>query len=145
MLQRHEYGPRDGTPVLYLHGTPGTGREAAVLHGAARDAGVRLVAPDRPGMGGSPGTPVRRLADWPADVEGLADALGLERFAVLGWSGGGPYALATLAALPEPEVEAEVAETKAPARPARTARAAPVETPAAEAPKPAAASRRGRF
>lgn len=50
-----------------------------------------------------------------------------------------------VAALPEPEVEAEVAETKAPARPARTARAAPVETPAAEAPKPAAASRRGRF
>jgi pimeloyl-ACP methyl ester carboxylesterase len=56
--------------------------------------GVRLVAPERPGMGRSDYQPRRRLLDWPADVEQLADALGFATFGVLGYSGGGPYALA---------------------------------------------------
>lgn len=60
----------------------------------AAAAGVRLIAPDRPGIGGSDRRPWRRPIDWVEDVRALADALGLDRFAVLGWSAGGPHALA---------------------------------------------------
>ena len=54
--------------------------------------GVRLISPDRPGMGRSTYQPGRRLLDWPADVAHLTEALGIEQFAVMGWSAGGPYA-----------------------------------------------------
>jgi pimeloyl-ACP methyl ester carboxylesterase len=56
--------------------------------------GVRLIAVDRPGIGLSDPLPGRSLISWPADVAQLADRLELERFAIVGWSGGGPYALA---------------------------------------------------
>ncbi|NLT07286.1 MAG: alpha/beta fold hydrolase, partial [Solirubrobacterales bacterium] len=59
-----------------------------------RELGVRVVAPDRPGVAGSARQPGRRLLDWPADAAALADALGIERFAVAGWSAGGAYAAA---------------------------------------------------
>jgi pimeloyl-ACP methyl ester carboxylesterase len=54
--------------------------------------GVRLISPDRPGMGLSTYQQGRRLVDWPADVTHLTEALGIDRFAVMGWSAGGPYA-----------------------------------------------------
>jgi pimeloyl-ACP methyl ester carboxylesterase len=60
----------------------------------ARAARARALALDRPGIGRSTPHPGRRLLDWPCDVAAFADAFGLERFAVLGWSGGGPYAIA---------------------------------------------------
>lgn len=60
----------------------------------AGKAGVRLIAADRPGIGGSDLQPDRRLLDWPADVVHLANHLGLARFTVVGVSGGGPYAAA---------------------------------------------------
>ena len=100
MLHWHEFGDPDGVPVLHFHGTPGSGREAAALDAAARTAGVRLIAPDRPGMGRTPHVPGRRLAHWPADVVALLDELAIERVGVLAWSGGGPYALACLARIP---------------------------------------------
>jgi pimeloyl-ACP methyl ester carboxylesterase len=56
--------------------------------------GFRLLVPDRPGFGGSDPQPGRVLEDWPADAAGLMDALGVERFGVVGASGGGPYAVA---------------------------------------------------
>jgi len=62
---------------------------------------LRVIAVDRPGLGRSDPLPGRRIADWPADVEALADALSLSRFAVLGYSGGVPYALACAEALPD--------------------------------------------
>lgn len=96
-----EFGARGGHPVLYCHGFPSSRREAALLHPAALKLGLRVIAPDRPGYGASDHLPGRRLADWPADVEHLADHLGLDRFAVLGLSGGGPYALACLWRLAE--------------------------------------------
>jgi pimeloyl-ACP methyl ester carboxylesterase len=68
-------------------------------HEAALRLDVRLIAPDRPGYGQSDYQPVRRITDWPGDVLELADALSLDRFAVLGISGGGPYAVACAAAL----------------------------------------------
>jgi pimeloyl-ACP methyl ester carboxylesterase len=60
---------------------------------------VRALALDRPGIGQSTFQAGRRVADWPRDVSSFADALELDRFAVLGWSGGGPYALACAAEL----------------------------------------------
>jgi pimeloyl-ACP methyl ester carboxylesterase len=87
-----EWGGLGGHPVLYFHGWPGSRLEGRLADEAARAEGVRLIALDRPGMGLSDYQPRRRLVDWPDDVLQLATALGLERFAVLGISGGGPYA-----------------------------------------------------
>jgi pimeloyl-ACP methyl ester carboxylesterase len=89
-----EYGDRAGVPVLFFHGTPGSRRIARVAHEVAARLAVRIIAPDRPGFGLSDFQPARRLIDWPADVVQLADALRLERFAVAGVSGGGPYVAA---------------------------------------------------
>ena len=63
--------------------------------------GVRAITIDRPGIGGSDPQPGHRIADWPADVTAFADALGLDRFGVIGWSAGVPYALACAAMIPE--------------------------------------------
>lgn len=87
-----EWGDRGGLPLLYFHGWPGSRLEGRLGDEAARATGVRVIALDRPGMGLSDYQPSRSLADWPDDVLQLAAALGLERFAVLGISGGGPYA-----------------------------------------------------
>jgi pimeloyl-ACP methyl ester carboxylesterase len=95
------YGDPRGRPLFYFHGFPGSRFEAALAHTAAARLGIRLIAPDRPGFGLSTLKPRRSLLDWPADVAALADALGVTRFAVLGVSGGGPYALACASALPE--------------------------------------------
>lgn len=89
-----EWGDPGGTPVLYCHGFPGSRLEARLADRPARELGIRLVAPDRPGLGRSPFLGGRRLGDWPADLAGLADVLGIDRFDLLGVSGGGPYALA---------------------------------------------------
>jgi len=89
-----EYGDRDGAPLLFFHGTPGSRRVARCADQAARRRGIRLIAPDRPGFGLSDLQPGRTLGAWPADIVELADAVGLERFAVAGVSGGGAYAAA---------------------------------------------------
>jgi pimeloyl-ACP methyl ester carboxylesterase len=94
------YGDPRGTPVFYFHGFPGSRFEAAPAHAAAVRLGIRLIAPDRPGFGLSTFQPRRSLRDWPEDVDEFADALGVTRFAVLGVSGGGPYALACASRLP---------------------------------------------
>jgi len=95
------YGDPDGEPLFLLHGFPGSRLSGELLDGAAGRHGLRVVAPDRPGIGLSSPKPGRRLLDYPGDVGRLADALGIERFAVTGVSGGGPYALACAFALPE--------------------------------------------
>jgi len=91
-LAYEEYGDPAGFPVLSFHGGLSSRLDAAPAHGAAVAKGVRLVSPDRPGLGLSTYQPGRRLTDWPADVERLADALGIGTFAVMGWSAGGAYA-----------------------------------------------------
>jgi pimeloyl-ACP methyl ester carboxylesterase len=93
-----EFGTPSGAPVFYFHGFPASRLEAQLVHGAAVSQHVRLVALDRPGYGHSdfrPGT----LADWPRDVVEVADALGVNRFAIFGVSGGAPFALACAADL----------------------------------------------
>jgi pimeloyl-ACP methyl ester carboxylesterase len=88
-----EWGPVDGQPVVHFHGVP-DGRFSWGGGPACRERGVRLIAIDRPGIGGSDPKPGRSVADWPADIAELAEQLGLDRFAVSGWSAGGAYALA---------------------------------------------------
>lgn len=94
-----QWGDPDGTALLSLHGTPGSrfGRPPDEA-GLAR-AGLRLVTYDRPGYGVSDRRPGRRVVDCVEDVAAIADALGIERFAITGGSGGGPHALAVAARL----------------------------------------------
>jgi pimeloyl-ACP methyl ester carboxylesterase len=89
-----EMGDPDGSAVLFFHGTPGSRHQVLVDDAPFRAAGFRCIAPDRPGYGGSAFAAGRRLTDWADDVRELADHLEVERFAVLGMSGGGPHAAA---------------------------------------------------
>ena len=94
------YGPLDGTPVISHNGSPSTRWKRPNIVSAIERSGVRMLVHDRPGYGGSTRQVGRRVADAAADVRRLADAIGWERFAVHGHSGGGPYALACAALLP---------------------------------------------
>lgn len=88
-----EWGPPDGRPLLHCHGIP-DGRFGWGAGSACEERDIRLIAVDRPGVGGSDPKPGRCVGDWAADVEELADRLGVDRFGVSGHSAGGPYALA---------------------------------------------------
>ena len=103
-----EYGVPDGQACFYFHGHPGSRLEARFAESAAAAAGVRLVALDRPGYGRSDFVEGRSILDWPDDVAATADALGIDRFLVVGGSGGGPYALACAYKMPERVVRAGV-------------------------------------
>lgn len=87
-------GPR---VVLYCHGTPGCGLEAGRLDSLDD---VRVIAPDRPGYGDTGRLPGRTVADWAGDAAAVLDACGVGAAAVLGYSGGGPHALAVAHRLP---------------------------------------------
>jgi pimeloyl-ACP methyl ester carboxylesterase len=107
-LSTQMYGDPDGRPVILLHGTPGSRLgphpRSAVLH----RLGVQLIAFDRPGYGESDRLAGRRVADVAADVLAIADAYRLEKFSVVGRSGGGPHALACAALLPDRTTKAAV-------------------------------------
>lgn len=94
------YGTPSGTPLLYFHGFPSCRLEAYGLQAIAARHNVRLLALDRPGFGLSTDDPQRRFTDWAADVQAFAAELDLSRFAILGASGGGPFALACAQQLP---------------------------------------------
>ena len=96
-----EVGVPDGHPVLYFHGTPSCRLEATFgLDEAARRSGLRIIAPDRPGCGGSPFVRYR-VPDTPRLMSGLLDALEIDRVALVGVSGGGRYAIAFAVHLPQ--------------------------------------------
>ena len=99
-LEYADLGDPTGPPVLLCHGTPGTAGLAAVVADVALECGVRLVAPSRPGYGASSASPPG-LASWGADALELAGQLGVDRFAAMGISGGGPFALALGVVAPE--------------------------------------------
>lgn len=88
-----QFGAQDGYPVFFLHGWPGSRKQGRLLEEAAREQGLRLICPDRPGIGESERITGRTLGDWPAFHGLLADALGIGRFSVFAVSGGAPYAL----------------------------------------------------
>lgn len=89
-----EFGDARGRPVVLLHGAPGS-RLFSPDPTATETAGVRLITFDRPGYGRSDPLPDRRVADTATDVVALLDHLDIARAAVIGWSGGGPFAVAT--------------------------------------------------
>ena len=96
-----EFGDPQGRPVVYFHGIPGSRVEAAAVDSEARQRNLRVIAIDRPGIGLSEFQPDRRLVDWPSTITSFADQLGLDKFALVGVSGGGPYVLACALAMPQ--------------------------------------------
>ena len=111
-----EYGDPDGTPLVFCHGLPGSRIQGSLLREAARDCGARVLAPDRPGIGQSGTAGVRPLGDWADDVATLADRLGIDEYAVVGFSAGGPRALACAARTPERVTRCVVASGSPPPR-----------------------------
>jgi pimeloyl-ACP methyl ester carboxylesterase len=103
-----DWGDPDGRPVLFFHGTPASRLAVEWAEVGAAERGVRLLSLDRPGIGLSDPAPGRSLLDWARDVDAFADALGLDRFAIAGWSGGGPYVLACAYALSDRLTDAAV-------------------------------------
>jgi pimeloyl-ACP methyl ester carboxylesterase len=94
-------GDPEGSPVILLHGTPGSRVGPYPRGQLLHRMGVKLITFDRPGYGGSDRLPGRQVADVAGDVAAIADHLGISRFAVVGRSGGGPHALACAALLPD--------------------------------------------
>lgn len=91
-----EWGAPDGSPIIYCHGFPSNRRELDLISQVLEQCKVdaRVVALNRPGYGPSTSQADQAILDWPRDVAEAADKLGIGRFAVLGVSGGGPFALA---------------------------------------------------
>jgi pimeloyl-ACP methyl ester carboxylesterase len=89
-----QYGDLSGKPVFHFHGSGGSRLEHPWDESILPDLGIWLIVTDRPGHGLSDPQPERKLLDWPDDIVQLADHLGIDSFYVLGWSAGGPYALA---------------------------------------------------
>ncbi|MYC01890.1 MAG: alpha/beta hydrolase [Chloroflexi bacterium] len=96
-----EYGDPNGEPLFFHHGIPSSRVAAAVMDLGAARAGVRLIAPERPGFGYSDPLPNRTILDWPADLRQLADYLEFEKFSVAGISAGLPYTLACALHMPD--------------------------------------------
>lgn len=108
-----EYGDPNGAPVFFCHGWPSSRTMAELTHDAARDLGLRIISPDRPGIRDSKFQAQRRLVDWPPLLGALADHLGIDRFRILAISGGAPYAYASAWMMPE-RVEAIAVVSGAP-------------------------------
>jgi len=107
-------GAEDGVPVIVCHGTPGSRRSRHPDPEMYRRHGVRMVAYDRPGYGASDPNIGRSVADAASNIEAIADELGLDRFAVVGGSGGAPHALACGALLEERVLRVGALVTPAP-------------------------------
>lgn len=96
-----EYGDPRGVPVMFCHGWPSSRIMARLTDEPARDLGIRVISPDRPGISGSSLHRDRKLSDWPRVVERIIEHLGVREFRVLAISGGAPYAYATAIAMPQ--------------------------------------------
>jgi pimeloyl-ACP methyl ester carboxylesterase len=93
-------GEQRAAPVLFCHGLADSRLSAHLFGRAARELGLRVAAPDRPGTGGTDPRRLRRLVDWVEDAVLVLDALGAEPAALLGISAGGPFAAACAARIP---------------------------------------------
>jgi len=100
-LEVVRHGPPDGRVLVFHVGTPNAPVAFPLLTDALDERGWQLVAYARPGYAGSARREGRSVADAAADTAAVLDALGLDRFVTIGWSGGGPHALACAALLPE--------------------------------------------
>ena len=100
-MEYAEYGDPAGEPLFFFHGYLGSCHQAELAHASALRQGIRIIAPNRPGIGRSTPSKFQMMTDYAADINELADALGIDTFAVIGASGGGCFALANAYALPE--------------------------------------------
>jgi pimeloyl-ACP methyl ester carboxylesterase len=96
-----EYGAESGSPMVFLHGTPGSRRLAELFEPTARDNDARVLAPDRPGYGRSDPWPDRSIRDGGRVVRAVLDHAGIDTARLVAFSGGAPYAFAAAAALPD--------------------------------------------
>ena len=104
-----EFGDPQGRAIFWLHGTPGARRQIpAEARAYAELERIRLIGVDRPGIGSSTPHQYPNVLAFAEDLRAIADTLGIDNFAVVGLSGGGPYTLATAAAMPERVVAAGV-------------------------------------
>jgi pimeloyl-ACP methyl ester carboxylesterase len=115
-LEYLQTGPDDGPVLLFHAGTPNPAVDFSALTSPATELGLRTISYSRPGYGTSTEQPGRTVADSVADVAALLDALGVESFHTLGWSGGGPHALACAALLDQRCIAATVLAGVAPYR-----------------------------
>lgn len=104
----HEFGDPAGVPAFYFHGWPSSGIQGQLMDEDAGKLGIRLVSPDRPGLGGSDFQPGRRLLDWPQTLCEVARHYSWEKFHIFGVSGGGPYVYAAALRIPERLLSASV-------------------------------------
>jgi len=99
-LTYSDQGDPEGVPIVFMHGMAGSRYLRHPDDSLLLQHGVRLIIPERPGSGDSDPLPGRGITDWPHDVAELVAHLGLDSFAVMGYSAGTPYALATVLAMP---------------------------------------------
>ena len=99
-LAVQEFGDPNGLPVVFCHGWPSSCTMAQLTDEPARELGIRVISPDRPGISGSTLQHDRKLADWSHVMEQLVEHLGIGEFRMLAISGGAPYAYATAATSP---------------------------------------------
>lgn len=114
-LSYTDTGSGESGTWIHCHGIPGSRHELALISSDSWPTGIRVIVPDRPGYGGSSPHPRYDLAQHSADIRHLADHLGLERFSVSGFSGGGVFAMATAHDLGERIEKLAITATPAPA------------------------------
>jgi len=95
------YGAMEGIPYVYFHGYPSSRLEARSIHEKAEEKNIKLIAIDRPGIGLSDFQQNRTIVDWSSDISELSKELNLEKFGVVSFSAGAPYALACGLKIPE--------------------------------------------
>ena len=100
-----------GKPIIYFHGTSSSRLEVKLLEKLASDFNLQLIGVDRPGYGLSTFKARKTLQEFNSDINCLAQQLGFSRFGVLGWSGGGAFALAYVSFFPEHVTKAVIAGT----------------------------------
>lgn len=104
-----EFGQHAGTPIFWFHGTPGARRQVPLLaREYAKANNVRILCVERPGIGLSTPHLYENIAQWGKDMEEISDKLGIDKFGLVGLSGGGPYVLATAHAMPDRVLAAAV-------------------------------------
>src|SRR5262249_41727600 len=101
MLAFAEYGSPEGAVLVACQGYPGSRLEAVAFSAHAAQANVRVISLDRPGFGRSSFLDRRSFLDWPNHLLALTERLRIDRFALVGVSGGAPYALACAYRIPE--------------------------------------------
>ena len=103
-----EYGDPRGEVAFYFHGWPSSRIQGSLFDDMAKKHCMRLICPDRPGIGLSDFQPGRTLFDWPETLTQLANHVGADNYHVIGWSGGGPYVLITALKLPKRLLSASI-------------------------------------